>query len=97
MDGRDIATVVLPQADCKVFLTASVEERALRRYKELVEKGYQEPLDKVKEDIYRRDLLDKEREVGPLMQSPDAVLIDSTGLSIETVVEKILSLCGEGE
>jgi cytidylate kinase len=97
MDGRDIATVILPQADCKVFLTASVEERALRRYKELVENGYQEPLDKVKEDIYRRDLLDKEREVGPLMQSPYAVLIDSTGLSIETVVEKILSLCGEGE
>ncbi|MEL7565132.1 MAG: (d)CMP kinase [Dehalobacterium sp.] len=97
MDGRDICTVVLPQADCKIFLTASVEERARRRCKELAEKGYPVSLEEVKEDIYRRDLLDIEREVGPLIQAPDACLIDSTGLKIEDIVQKILDICWEGE
>ncbi|MGI6684836.1 MAG: (d)CMP kinase [Bacillota bacterium] len=97
MDGRDISSVVLPEADCKIFLTASVEERARRRCKELAEKGFEIPLDNVKEDIYQRDLLDREREVGPLLQCPDAVLIDSTGQSIKAVVEKILDICWEGE
>jgi len=97
MDGRDICTVVLPQADCKIFLTASVEERARRRCKELDEKGYHVSQEEVKEDIYRRDLLDIEREVGPLIQAPDAFLIDSTGLTIEAIVQKILEICREGD
>lgn len=97
MDGRDISTVVLPQADCKIFLTASVEERARRRCEELGQKGYQLSLEKVKEDIYHRDILDIEREVGPLIQAPDAFLIDSTGLTVDTIVQKILNLCQEGE
>jgi cytidylate kinase len=97
MDGRDIASVVLPQADCKIFLTASVDERAGRRCRELAEKGYQVQLNEVKDEIYRRDLLDKEREVGPLIQCADAVLIDSSGLPVEAVVEKIIDLCFEGE
>lgn len=97
MDGRDITTVVLPQADCKIFLTASVEERARRRCQELACRGYQVPFAEVKEDIFRRDLFDVEREVGPLIQAPDAFLIDSTGLTIENIVQKILDLCQEGE
>lgn len=97
MDGRDISTVVLPQADCKIFLTASVDERARRRCQELREKGHFASQEKVKEDIQRRDLLDMEREVGPLIQAPDALLIDSTSFSIDIVVQKILELCREGE
>lgn len=97
MDGRDITTVVLPQADCKIFLTASVEERAKRRCKELTEKGYQVSLEKVEEDIYQRDLLDIKREVGPLIQATDAYVIDSTGLTVDSIVERIFDLCREGE
>lgn len=97
MDGRDITTVVLPKADCKIFLTASVDERARRRCLEMAEKGHQISQEKVKEDIHRRDLLDIGREVGPLIQAPDAVLIDSTNLSIDNVVQEILGLCREEE
>lgn len=97
MDGRDITTIVLPQADCKIFLTASVEERGKRRCLELAQKGYHVSPKKVQEDIDQRDLLDTLRKVGPLMQTPDAFLIDSTGLSIETIVGKILDRCEKGE
>ncbi len=93
MDGRDIGTVVLPNADCKIFLTASVEERAKRRLQELDLKGFNVTLEKVKEDIAQRDLLDTERKIGPLMKSPDAYLIDSTGLTVDKIVGMILSLC----
>ncbi|ATW24104.1 (d)CMP kinase [Candidatus Formimonas warabiya] len=93
MDGRDICTVVLPDADCKIFLTASVEERAWRRRKEFEVKGYPISWESVKEDIMQRDLLDSQRAVSPLVKSPDAYLIDTTGLTIDTVIKRILNLC----
>lgn len=93
MDGRDIATNVLPNADVKIFLTASIEERALRRWKELKEKGYAIALDKLQADIAARDKADSEREISPLVQADDAVLLDTTGLSIDEVVARILDLC----
>ena len=93
MDGRDIATNVLPNADVKIFLTASIEERALRRWKEMKEKGYAIALDKPQADIAARDKADSEREISPLVQADDAVLLDTTGLSIDEVVARILDLC----
>lgn len=93
MDGRDIATNVLPNADVKVFLSASVEERARRRCKEMRAKGYDVDLGKLQKEIASRDKQDSEREISPLRKADDAVLIDSTGLSIEAVVERILELC----
>ena len=93
MDGRDIATNVLPNADVKIFLTASIEERALRRWKEMKEKGYAIVLDKLQADIAARDKADSEREISPLVQADDAVLLDTTGLSIDEVVARILDLC----
>lgn len=90
MDGRDICIHVLPWADHKFFLTASVEERAIRRCRELEAKGFAINLDEVKKDICRRDLMDSQREIAPLVQALDAQLIDSTGLTIEEVIEKIL-------
>ena len=93
MDGRDIATNVLPNADVKIFLTASIEERALRRWKEMKEKGYAIALDKLQADIAARDKADSEREISPLVQADDAVLLDTTGLSIDEVVARILDLC----
>ena len=93
MDGRDIGTHVLPQADVKIFLTASIEERAQRRYREMREKGYDVELAKLQEDIAARDKADSERAISPLVQAADAVLLDTTGLSIEQVVEKILGMC----
>ncbi|HJV46537.1 MAG TPA: (d)CMP kinase [Bacillota bacterium] len=89
MDGRDIGTHVLPQAEVKIFLTASIEERAIRRYKELIEKGHQPVLEELKEEILLRDRLDSEREVAPLRPAEDAIIVDTTGMSIENVVEKI--------
>lgn len=94
MDGRDIASKVLPNADVKIFLTASIEERAMRRWKELKEKGYEGSLEEVKADIAARDKADSERAVSPLVRVPEAVLVDTTELSIERTVEKILALCG---
>ena len=93
MDGRGIGTHVLPQADVKIFLTASIEERAQRRYREMREKGYAVELAKLQEDIAARDKADSERAISPLVQAADAVLLDTTGLSIEQVVEKILGMC----
>lgn len=93
MDGRDIATNVLPNADVKIFLTASIEERARRRHKELTEKGYTIDMEQMKADIAARDKADSEREISPLVQAEDATLLDTTGLSIDEVVERILSMC----
>ncbi|TYZ24970.1 (d)CMP kinase [Selenomonas ruminis] len=93
MDGRDIATNVLPNADVKIFLTASIEERAMRRWKEMKEKGYDITLEKLQQDIAARDKADSEREISPLVQAEDATLLDTTGLSIDEVVARILSMC----
>ncbi len=93
MDGRDIATHVLPNADVKIFLTASIEERARRRATELQQKGYDVKLEDIKHDIAARDKADSEREISPLMQAEDAVLLDTTSLTIDQVVEKILEMC----
>ena len=93
MDGRDIATNVLPNADVKIFLTASIEERAMRRWKEMKEKGYDITLEKLQQDIAARDKADSEREISPLVQAEDATLLDTTGLSIDEVVARILFMC----
>lgn len=93
MDGRDIATNVLPNANVKIFLTASIEERAKRRFKEMQTKGYAVTLEKLQADIAARDKADSEREISPLVQAKDAVLLDTTGLSIAEVVERILAMC----
>ena len=89
MDGRDIGTTVLPKAQVKIFLVASVEERAQRRYKENLEKGIEMDFEAIKEAIAKRDYLDSHREVSPLVQAADAELVDTTGMSIEQVVTKI--------
>lgn len=89
MDGRDIGTVVLPNADVKIFLVASVEERARRRHKENKERGIQSSLEELTEEIKERDYKDSNRETSPLKQAEDAHLVDTTGLSIKEVVEKI--------
>lgn len=101
VDGRDIGTVVLPNAELKIFLTASIEERARRRYDEMMSKGYTGTLSELQEEMRIRDLKDSEREISPLRQAEDAMLLDSTGLTIEEVVSKIVSLgrtkMGSGE
>jgi len=89
MDGRDIGTVVLPQAELKIFLVASVDERAERRYKENISKGIETDLETLKEEIAARDYKDSHRETSPLKQAEDAVYLDTTGLNIQEVVEKI--------
>ncbi len=93
MDGRDIATNVLPGADVKIFLTASIEERADRRFLEMKKKGFQVDLEELKKDIAARDKADSEREISPLVQAEDAVLLDTTGMSIDEVVKAILDMC----
>lgn len=93
MDGRDIGTNILPDADVKVYLTASVMTRANRRYLELKEKGIACNLDEIAHDIKERDARDMNREIAPLRQAEDAVLVDSSELSIDEVVETIKSLC----
>ena len=90
MDGRDIGTVVLKDAEYKYYLTATAEERAMRRYKELREKGSEDTYEKVLEDVNKRDYNDMHREVDPLRQADDAVLIDSTDMSIEEVVDFVI-------
>lgn len=92
MDGRDIGTQVLPNADLKIFLTASVDERARRRFEELKTKNFAADFDRIKKDIALRDKQDSEREIAPLAQAADAILLDSTNLSIEQVVAEILRL-----
>ncbi len=93
MDGRDIGTVVLPDADVKVYLTASSAARAKRRYLELLEKGEKAELPQIEQDIIDRDYRDMHREHSPLRQAEDAVLVDSSDMTIDEVVERILSLC----
>lgn len=95
VDGRDIGTVVLPQATIKIYLTASAEERARRRWVQLQEKGAADTFEQVLEELRQRDWQDMHREVDPLRQAEDAVLVDSTGLQFEQTVEKILSLVEE--
>lgn len=91
-DGRDMGTVVFPGADLKVFLTASPDERALRRYKQLKDKGSDVSLAALSREIAERDLRDSTRAVSPLKPASDAEVIDSTGLSIEGVVDRVLAL-----
>ncbi|AGK54724.1 (d)CMP kinase [Bacillus sp. 1NLA3E] len=95
MDGRDIGTHVLPDAEVKIFLLASVEERAVRRHNENLLKGFPTDLEELKEEISLRDKLDSERETAPLKKADDAIVIDTTSLSINQVVEKILSCAYE--
>ncbi len=90
MDGRDIGTCVLPHASHKFYLDASLDERVRRRYQELQEKGKELAWHQVKEEIINRDRIDKERSVSPLMVASDAVVIDTTGLNIEEVVQEIV-------
>lgn len=93
MDGRDIGTNILPNADVKVYLTASVEERAGRRYAELQEKGIACDLEEIAHDIEERDTRDMNREIAPLKQAEGATLVDSSNMSIEEVVQAIINLC----
>jgi CMP/dCMP kinase len=95
MDGRDIGTQVIPDAELKIFLLASVEERAERRHSENLAKGYPSELEQLKLEIEKRDKLDSEREVSPLRKAEDAVTIDTTSLSIMDVVDKIMALALE--
>lgn len=90
MDGRDIGTVVLKDAEYKFYLTATAEERAMRRFRELQAKGSTDTYEKVLEDVNKRDYNDMHREVDPLRQAEDAVLIDSTNMSIEEVVDFVI-------
>ena len=93
MDGRDIGTNILPDADVKIYLTASVETRAKRRYDELKEKGESCDLEEIARDIKDRDERDMTREIAPLKKAEDAVLVDSSDMTIEEVVGRICSLC----
>lgn len=95
MDGRDIGTVVLPDADLKVFLTASSKIRAERRFKELTEKGVECDINVIEKDIIDRDYQDSHREISPLKQADDAVLVDSSDMTIEEVAQKIIKLYEE--
>ncbi|HAR6353378.1 TPA: (d)CMP kinase [Staphylococcus pseudintermedius] len=92
MDGRDIGTTVLPDAEVKVYMIASVEERAERRYKDNQERGIESSIEQLKKDIAERDAYDMNREISPLKKAEDAIEIDTTGLSIAQVTDKILSL-----
>jgi cytidylate kinase len=95
MDGRDIGTHVLPNAEVKIFMIASVEERAERRHQENIKKGFQSDIEQLKKEIAMRDKLDSEREVSPLRKAEDAIEIDTTSLSIQQVVDRIMSLVQE--
>ena len=91
MDGRDIGTVVLPNADYKIFLTASADERARRRFLELQSLGIETTIEEVKQNLIERDRIDSEREISPLKQAEDAILIDNTNLNKEETIDLILS------
>ncbi len=95
MDGRDIGTVVLPNADVKIFLTASVEERANRRYKEMLEKGESADYNDILEDIKKRDYQDSHREIAPLRQADDAIFVDNGGYDLESGTEYLLGIIKE--
>ena len=92
MDGRDIGTVILPDAQVKIYLTASVETRAKRRYDEYLAKGEGADLEEIKKDIENRDHQDMTREISPLRQAEDAVLVDSSFMNIDEVVAAILGI-----
>lgn len=95
MDGRDIGTCVLPDADVKIYLTAAVSVRAERRYRELTAKGESCDIRQIEETIAKRDEQDMNREISPLKQAEDAILVDTSDMTIEEVTRKILTLCGE--
>lgn len=95
MDGRDIGTVVLPDANVKIYLNADCHERAVRRHKELLEKGIDKSLEEVETDLKERDYRDMNRENSPLRKADDAIEIDSTNMEIEEVVEMVLSIVKE--
>nr|WP_099458676.1 (d)CMP kinase [Paenibacillus crassostreae] len=92
MDGRDIGTTVLPDAEVKIFMTATVKERALRRFNEMND-AERTSLEQLEKDISMRDTLDEQREISPLRRAEDAILLDTTEMNIHQVVEKIVSLC----
>ncbi|QLK86130.1 (d)CMP kinase [Staphylococcus sp. 17KM0847] len=92
MDGRDIGTTVLPDAEVKVYMVASVEERAARRLKDNQERGITSSLEQLKADIAERDAYDMNREISPLVKAQDAIEIDTTGMTIESVTQKIIEL-----
>ena len=95
MDGRDIGTTILPNAEVKIYLTASVETRARRRYLELEDKGISCDLEEIKKDIRERDKRDMTREISPLRQAEDAALVDTSDLTIPQVVKRILQIYQE--
>ena len=95
MDGRDVGTYILPDANLKIYLTASSRERANRRYQELINKGQECSLDQIEEDIIHRDEQDMNREFAPLRQAEDAVLIDSSNLTIDGVIDRMIELYEE--
>lgn len=95
MDGRDIGTCVLPDAQVKIYLTASVKTRAKRRYDELVAKGVSCNIEEIQKDIEERDYRDMHREMSPLKQAEDAVLVDSSELTVAEVVSAIKKVCEE--
>ncbi len=95
MDGRDIGTVVFPDADLKLFLTASPEERARRRYQELLQKGEKVSYEEVLENVRQRDQIDSNREVAPLKPAPDAIIIDNTNIGIDEQLAMVLALIAE--
>ncbi|WGN89195.1 (d)CMP kinase [Ligilactobacillus faecis] len=92
MDGRDIGSTVLPDAEVKIFLVASVKERALRRFKENQQKGIMTPLAVLEKEIEARDYKDSHREVSPLVQAKDAILVDTTSLDIKEVTDEIMKI-----
>lgn len=92
MDGRDIGTCVLPNATVKIYLTASVDARAKRRYDELVQKGEMQEIDVIKADIEKRDYNDMHRDISPLRQAKDAILLDSSDMNIEEVTDAIMNI-----
>lgn len=95
MDGRDIGTVVLPDAKVKIFLTASPEERATRRYKELIEKGTEVKYEDVLAELIERDYNDSHREIAPLKPAEDGVILDTTGLSLKESIDSIVKIVKE--
>ena len=97
MDGRDIGTVVLPNASLKIFLTASAECRAERRFRELMEKGVETSFEEVLRDIEKRDWNDTHRDAAPLRQAPDAVLVDTSGLTLEESIDAVCDLIREAQ
>ena len=95
MDGRDAGTVILPEAQCKIFLVASLEERARRRMVELQQKGFRQDFEAIKDEMAKRDYLDEHRASSPLKPAPDAVIVDTTALSPEETLAAIIEVYQE--